>query len=124
MKVLYAAGVAAFLAFSARALTADTAPAPLDPQNWSWQDELTWNDYKKLPGPDYSDPSIQPTVKKWKVALVVTDFPGTPYAITLPRAGPCSARRPPRRTTSRARRSAKFYATSSTRRRRSTTARP
>ena len=50
-------------------------PAPIDPQNWSWQDKLTWNDYKPLPGPDYSDPSIQPTVKKWKVALVVTDFP-------------------------------------------------
>ena len=87
MKVLYAAGVAAFLAFSAPALAADTAPAPLDPQNWSWQDELTWNDYKKLPGPDYSDPSIQPTVKKWKVALVVTDFPGTPLAITQPENG-------------------------------------
>ena len=87
MKVLYAAGVAAFLAFSAPALAADAAPAPLDPQNWSWQDELTWNDYKKLPGPDYSDPSIQPTVKKWKVALVVTDFPGTPLAITQPENG-------------------------------------
>src|ERR1700754_808124 len=60
------------------------APAPLDPQNWSWQDELTWNDYKKLPGLDYSDPSIQPTVKKWKVALVVTDFPDKKYAITQP----------------------------------------
>ena len=45
---------------------------------------MTWNDYKQLPGPDYSDPSIQPTVKKWKVALVVTDFPGTPYSVTLP----------------------------------------
>jgi M6 family metalloprotease-like protein len=60
------------------------APAPIDPQNWTWQDELTWNDYKPLPGIDYSDPSIQPTVKKWKVALVVTDFPGTPYTITQP----------------------------------------
>ena len=88
MKVLYAAGVAAsMMAFSAPALAADGAPAPLDPQNWSWQDELTWNDYKKLPGPDYSDPSIQPTVKKWKVALVVTDFPGTPLAITQPENG-------------------------------------
>ena len=36
---------------------------------------------------DYSDPSIQPTVKKWKVALVVTDFPGTPLAITQPQSG-------------------------------------
>ena len=79
------------------------APAPIDPQNWSWLDELTWNDYKQLPGPDYSDPSIQPTVKKWKVALVVTDFPGTPYTITQPRARRPSAPRPRRRTASRAR---------------------
>ena len=82
MKVLYAAWGGGVSCVQRAALAADTAPAPLDPQNWSWQDELTWNDYKKLPGPDYSDPSIQPTVKKWKVALVVTDFPGTPLAIT------------------------------------------
>src|SRR5215212_1304153 len=63
------------------------APAPIDPQNWSWQDELTWNDYKKLPGPDYSDPSIQPTVKKWKVALVVTDFQDKTFTISQPQGG-------------------------------------
>ena len=64
MRSLRAAGVAALgvLAAPAAAFAADTAPAPIDPQNWSWQDELTWNDYKQLPGPDYSDPSIQPTV--------------------------------------------------------------
>ncbi|WP_211232951.1 immune inhibitor A domain-containing protein [Solirubrobacter soli] len=81
------AAALAVLAAPVAANAADTAPAPIDPQNWSWQDELTWNDYKKLPGPDYSDPSIQPTVKKWKVALVVTDFPGTPYTITRPQGG-------------------------------------
>ncbi len=41
-------------------------PAPIDPQNWSFQDNLTWTDYKPIPGPDYSDPNIQPTVKKWR----------------------------------------------------------
>src|SRR3954470_23214598 len=82
-RAAFAAALVVLAAPSA-ALAADTAPAPIDPQKWSWQDELTWNDYKKLPGPDYSDPSIQPTVKKWKVALVVTDFPGTPYSVTLP----------------------------------------
>src|SRR6187549_3122864 len=75
------------LAAPSAALAADTAPAPLDPQNWSWQDELTWNDYKKLPGPDYSDPSIQPTVKKWKVALVVTDFQDKTFTISQPQGG-------------------------------------
>jgi hypothetical protein len=89
MRSLRAAGVAALvvLAVPAAAFAADTAPAPIDPQNWSWQDELTWNDYKQLPARDYSDPSIQPTVKKWKVALVVTDFPGTPFTITQPQGG-------------------------------------
>src|SRR5689334_1429784 len=59
-------------------------PAPLDPQNWSFQDNLTWGDYKKLPGPDYSDPSIQPTVKKWKVALVLADFKDRDFIVTKP----------------------------------------
>ena len=75
------------LAAPAAALAADTAPAPIDPQNWSWQDELTWNDYKPLPGPDYADPSIAPTVKKWKVALVVTDFQDKTFTISQPPGG-------------------------------------
>ena len=54
-------------------------PAPIDPQNWSFQDNLTWSDYQPLPGTDYSNPDIAPTVKKWKVALVVTDFPDKPF---------------------------------------------
>src|SRR4051812_28546470 len=89
MRSTRAAVVAALvaLAMPAAAMAADTAPAPIDPQNWSWQDELTWNDYKKLPGPDYSDPSIEPTVKKWKVALVLTDFDGTDFSITKPQGG-------------------------------------
>ena len=44
------------LAVPSAAFAADTAPAPIDPQQWSWQDDMTWNDYKPLPGPDYSDP--------------------------------------------------------------------
>ena len=80
-----AAGVA--LALSAAAIAVSPAraagpPAPVDPQNWSFQDNLTWSDYHPLPGPDYSDASIQPTVKKWKVALVLTDFDDKPYTIT------------------------------------------
>ena len=66
------------------AASAAAPPAPLDPQNWSFQDNLTWADYKKLPGPDYSDPSIQPTVKKWKVALILVDYPDRPFTITQP----------------------------------------
>ena len=54
-------------------------PAPIDPQNWSWQDNLTWNDYKRAAGHGLLGPGDPPTVKKWKVALVVTDFPDKPF---------------------------------------------
>src|SRR3954468_13966614 len=84
MKVLHAAGMAAVLALSVPAVATAGAPAPVDPQNWTFQDNLTWNDYKPLPGPDYSDPSIQPSVKKWKVALVLTDFPDKGFFISQP----------------------------------------
>ena len=65
MKVLHAAGLAAVLAL-ATPMVASAAgpPAPIDPQNWSFQDNLTWNDYKPLPGTDYANPDVQPTVKK------------------------------------------------------------
>src|SRR4051812_14570718 len=84
MKFLHAAGVAAVLALAAPAVASAGPPAPLDPQNWTFQDNLTWNDYKAIPGQDYSDPGLQPSVKKWKVALVVTDFPDKPFTITQP----------------------------------------
>src|SRR5262245_22726592 len=64
--------------------SAATPLTPIDAQNWSTPDHLSWNDYKPLPGPDYSDPSIQPSVKKWKVALVVTDFPDKPFYLSQP----------------------------------------
>ena len=58
MRVLHAAGMAAVLALAAPAVARPPVPpAPVDPQNWTFQDNLTWNDYKPLPGTDYSDPS-------------------------------------------------------------------
>src|ERR1051325_9209897 len=78
--MLAAAVAAATVVASAPAVAAP--PAPLDPQNWSFQDNLTWGDYKKLPGPDYSDPAIQPTVKKWKVAIVLADFKDRDFIVT------------------------------------------
>ncbi|HET6547816.1 MAG TPA: M6 family metalloprotease domain-containing protein, partial [Solirubrobacter sp.] len=62
-------------------------PSPLDPQNWSTQENQTWSNYHALPGADYSDPSIEPSIKKWKVALVLTDFPDKPFSITQPAGG-------------------------------------
>src|SRR3954465_7326791 len=85
MKVLHAAGLAAVLALATpMAASAAGPPRPIDPQNWSFQDNLTWNDYHALPGTDYSNPDIQPSVKNWKVALVVTDFPDKPFYLSQP----------------------------------------
>ncbi|RKQ93170.1 M6 family metalloprotease-like protein [Solirubrobacter pauli] len=92
-KAVLAAAVAAATAVAASPATA-APPAPLDKQNWSFQDNLTWADYKKLPGPDYSDPALTPTARcsntapvvgppcKWRVALILVDYPDKPFTIT------------------------------------------
>ncbi|MBE2317594.1 immune inhibitor A [Solirubrobacter sp. CPCC 204708] len=82
-KAMLAAAVAAATVVAASPATA-APPAPLDPQKWSFQDNLTWADYKPLPGPNYADPSIQPTVKKWRVALLMFDYPDKSFTISEP----------------------------------------
>src|SRR4051812_23667005 len=83
-RATVAVALTAVAAFGVAGTALGAPPAPLDPQNWSFQDNLTWSDYKKLPGPDYSDATIQPTVKKWKVALILTDYPDRPFTISQP----------------------------------------
>jgi serine/threonine-protein kinase len=71
MKVLGAAGLAAVLALvTPTVASAAGPPAPIDPQNWSFQDNLTWSDYHALPGTDYSNPDIQPTVDSLAARVV------------------------------------------------------
>ncbi len=62
------------------------APAmtPIDPQQVVQQSAMTWADYKAIPNTNWSDPSLVPTIKKWKVALVVTDVRDVPFAISQP----------------------------------------
>src|SRR3954447_16369346 len=84
MRGFHVAGMATAVALALPSAALAGAPAPIDPQNWSFQDNLTWNDYHALPGTDYSNPDIQPSVKKWKVALVVTDFPDKPFYLSQP----------------------------------------
>src|ERR1700710_2530627 len=79
--------VAALAVLGTAGSAAAAPPTPLDPQNWSFQDNLTWSDYKPVPGPNYSDPSIQPTVKKWRVALILVDYDDRPFTITQPAGG-------------------------------------
>ncbi len=60
---------------------------PLDKQVVTQSKDQTWEDYHPIPGSPYADPTIVPSVTRWKVALILTDFPGTPFAITQPEGG-------------------------------------
>ena len=60
------------------------ALAPIDPQVVRQAYDLTWSDYHADPQANWADPSIVPSIKKWKVALVLTDFDDQPFEVTLP----------------------------------------
>ena len=59
-------------------------PPPIDPQNPGWQPDMTWDDYTPVPGTDWANPAIPPSVRKFKVALVVVDYPDQPFVISQP----------------------------------------
>ncbi len=59
-------------------------PRPIDPQIVQDQDDMTWDDYRPIPGKNWADPSLEPK-RKFRMALVAVDFPDQPFVITLPR---------------------------------------
>jgi M6 family metalloprotease-like protein len=58
--------------------------APVDPQNWENPDAMTWDDLKKVPDIDWSDPSRTGSVRTIRAALVLGDFPNEKFAVTRP----------------------------------------
>ncbi|MEU8825470.1 M6 family metalloprotease domain-containing protein [Streptomyces sp. NPDC048636] len=87
------ATLAAVAAGPARA-TADNAPSarpagtplvqPIDPQNWRNPDDMTWADYRAVPGTDWADPSVEPTQRTFKGALVLLDYPDEQFTVSRP----------------------------------------
>src|SRR6516225_11262326 len=61
------------------------AQSPMDPQRVQDQDTMTWADYHPIPGNNWADPSLIPSKKQFKVALIAVDFPDQPFVITLPK---------------------------------------
>jgi len=59
-------------------------PAPIDPQRVQDQDDMTWADYRPIPGRNWADPSIKPR-RGFKLAVVGIDFPDQPFVITMPK---------------------------------------
>jgi M6 family metalloprotease-like protein len=56
-------------------------PEPVDPQSWVLPQDMTWNDYKPLPGLNWLDPKNAPP-KKLRAALIVADYPDRPFLIS------------------------------------------
>jgi M6 family metalloprotease-like protein len=60
-----------------------SGPGPLDPQVVRDQDDMTWDDYRPIPGRNWADPSLVPE-REFRIALVAIDFPDQPFVITRP----------------------------------------
>jgi M6 family metalloprotease-like protein len=59
-------------------------PGPIDPQVVQDQDDMTWDDYRPIPGINWADPSLKPE-REFKMALVAVDFSDQPFVITQPK---------------------------------------
>ena len=88
MKTVWLAVLVIALVTSLSPVRLDQAaeqPAPIDPQRVQDQDTMTWDDYKPVPGTKWADPSLKPSTRTLRVALVAVDFEDQPFVITLPK---------------------------------------
>jgi M6 family metalloprotease-like protein len=60
------------------------ARQPIDPQNWKNPDNMTWLDYREPPGTNWADPSVGGSVRTFRGALVLLDYPNQPFVVTQP----------------------------------------
>ena len=58
---------------------------PIDPQDWELQGDMTWDDWKDIPGTSWNDPTVKPSVEALNIALVAVDFPDQKFVITKPK---------------------------------------
>ncbi|MEU6995369.1 M6 family metalloprotease domain-containing protein [Streptomyces sp. NPDC046465] len=57
---------------------------PVDPQNWRNPDDMTWSDYRSVPGTDWANPDVHPTDRTFKGALVLLDYPDEGFTVGEP----------------------------------------
>ncbi|MEH6377838.1 M6 family metalloprotease domain-containing protein [Streptomyces sp. KLMMK] len=57
---------------------------PIDPQHWRNPDDMTWAEYRSVPGTDWADPDRKPTQRKFKGALVLLDYPDEEFSVSKP----------------------------------------
>ncbi|KAB2341273.1 M6 family metalloprotease domain-containing protein [Actinomadura rudentiformis] len=68
-----------------RTFAAPGAPKPIDPQNYELPDTMTWDDYKPIPGTAWADPTKKGSIKNFKGAVVLVDYPNQPFVVTQPK---------------------------------------
>src|SRR5688572_26402145 len=71
-------------AAATRSLPGSGGPSPIDPQNYELPDTMTWDDYRRIPGTNWADPTKQGSVRNFKGALVLVDYANQPFVITQP----------------------------------------
>ncbi|MBB5934323.1 M6 family metalloprotease domain-containing protein [Streptomyces zagrosensis] len=93
-------GVLAALAAGPAGALPDTGPAgtpqeagrptrpplvqPIDPQQWRNPDDMTWAEYRSVPGTDWANPATKPTQRTFKGALVLLDYPDEEFSVSKP----------------------------------------
>jgi hypothetical protein len=61
------------------------ALTPIDPQRVQDQQDMTWSDYRAIPGIAWATSGAVPTQRALRVALVAVDFPNQPFVVTQPK---------------------------------------
>ncbi|MEV4439729.1 M6 family metalloprotease domain-containing protein [Streptomyces sp. NPDC049577] len=57
---------------------------PIDPQHWRNPDDMTWAEYRAVPGTDWANPDRKPTGRAFKGALVLLDYPDEEFSVSKP----------------------------------------
>ena len=70
---------------SAQTQTTLQRPPAIDPQVVRDQDDMTWDDYKPIPGTSWNDPTKVASEKTIRLAILCADFPDVPFVMTLPK---------------------------------------
>jgi M6 family metalloprotease-like protein len=81
-RLLAVAAAAVVLAACSNLRAGEPLP-PIDPQMVRDQDQMTFEDYRPIPGANWAD-STRPA-RPYRIALVAVDFPDQPFVITLPK---------------------------------------
>ena len=61
------------------------APRPIDPQNYELPDTMTWDDYRAIPGTTWNDPAKKGSIKNFRGALVLVDYPNQSFVVSRPK---------------------------------------